>query len=153
MTPDVVSYTTLIQGYCEVNQIDEAWELFEACNRRDEPGMDVDEQMLGYMIRMCAATHDAEKALRLFNDLEHDGFIEHSKPYNAVIKACASTFRYAEKAIEYWHLMHAKNIAPDQVTYVAVLKACAQLGDTQTAYDALHELKLNNLPVNEHIFN
>jgi len=38
--------------------------------------------------------------------------------------ACASTKRYAEKAIEYWHMMHAKSIAPDQVTYVAVLKAC-----------------------------
>lgn len=49
--------------------------------------------------------------------------------------------------------MHAKNIMPDQVTYVAVLKACAQLGDTQTAYDALQELKLKGLKVNEHIFN
>ena len=39
------------------------------------------------------------------------------------------------------------------MTYVAVLKACAQLGDIQTAYDALKELKINNLQVNEHIFN
>jgi pentatricopeptide repeat protein len=105
------------------------------------------------MIRVCAATHDSEKALRLFNDLELDGFIEHSKPYNSIIMACASTYRFAPKAIEYWHLMHAKNILPDQVTYVAVLKACAQLGDTQTAYDALQELKLKGLKVNEHIFN
>ena len=86
-------------------------------------------------------------------DLELDGFIEHSKPYNAVIMACASTKRYAERAIEFWHMMHYKNIAPDQVTYVAVLKACAQLGDTQTAFDAIHELKLKKFPVNEHIFN
>ena len=57
--------------------------------------------------------------------MELDGFIEHSKPYNSVIMACASTKRYAEKAIEYWHMMHAKNIAPDQHTYVAVMKACA----------------------------
>lgn len=67
--------------------------------------------------------------------------------------ACASSQRHAGKAIEYWHTMHAKNIAPDQHTYVAVLKACAQLGDLQTAYDAMHELKLNDLVVNEHIFN
>jgi pentatricopeptide repeat protein len=82
------------------------------------------------MIRVCAATHDSEKALRMFNDLQIDGFIEHSKPYNSIIMACASTKRYAAKAIEYWHTMHVKNIPPDQVTYVAVLKACAQIGDT-----------------------
>ena len=67
--------------------------------------------------------------------------------------ACASTKRYAPKAIEYWHTMHAKNIPPDQVTYVAVLKACAQLGDTQTAYDVLQELKINGHKVNVNIFN
>ncbi len=105
------------------------------------------------MIRVCAATHDSEKALKLFNDLEIDGYIEHSKPFNSIIMACASTKRYAPKAIEYWHTMHAKNIPPDQVTYVAVLKACAQLGDTQTAYDLLQELKINGHKVNVHIFN
>ena len=39
-------------------------------------------------------------------------------------------------------MMHMKAIEPDQVTYVAVLRACAKLGDIQTAYDVLHELKL-----------
>lgn len=111
--PDTVSYTTLIQGYREANELKTCWELFELCNQRAKPGMDVDEQLLGYMIRVCAATHESEKALKLFNDLQLDGFIEHSKPYNAIIMACASTKRYAGKAIEYWHMMHAKNIMPD----------------------------------------
>jgi pentatricopeptide repeat protein len=79
---------------------------------------------------MCCKTHDSEKAIKLFNDLELDGFVEHSKPYNSILAACASTRRYAGKAIEYWHLMHAKSIMPDQLTYTQVLKACAQLGDT-----------------------
>ena len=46
-----------------------------------------------------------------------------------------------------------KNIEPDNVTYVAVLKACAQLGDIQTAYDVLQELKLKDGIMNEHVFN
>jgi len=50
-------------------------------------------------------------------------------------------------------MMHMKDIEPDQVTYVAVLKACAQLGDIQTAYDVLHELKLKQGIMNHHIFN
>ena len=55
--------------------------------------------------------------------------MEHSKPYNSIMMACASTYDYAPKAIEYWHYMHIKEIEPDQVTFVAVLKACAKLGD------------------------
>lgn len=129
LVPDAVTYTTLIQGFKEINNKDRCWEIFEKCRAREEEGMDVDEQMMGYMIRICAMTHESEKAIRLFNDLQIEGFIEHSKPFNSIIMACASTKRFASKAIEYWHMMHAKNILPDQHTYVAVLKACAQLGD------------------------
>jgi pentatricopeptide repeat protein len=68
---------------------------------------------MSYMVRVCAATHDSEKAIGLFNDLQLDGFVEHSKPYNSIMMACASTHRYAHKAIEYWHAMHAKNIPGD----------------------------------------
>ena len=105
------------------------------------------------MIRVCAKTKESEKGMKLFNDLQIEGFVEHSKPYNSIMMACASTERYADKTIEYWHLLHMKNIEPDQVTYVAVLKACAQLGDIQTAFDVLQELKLKNGIINENIFN
>ena len=56
--------------------------------------------------------------------------------------ACSTHSQTAPRTIEYWHMMHMKAIKPDQVTYVAVLRACAKLGDIQTAYDVLHELKL-----------
>lgn len=41
--PDTVSYTTLIQGYKAVNNLDKCWELFELCNQKALPGMNVDE--------------------------------------------------------------------------------------------------------------
>ena len=153
MMPDVVCYTTLIHGYAKINNIKKCWELYEECSQKNKPGQDIDEQLMSYMIRMCCKTHDSEKAIKLFNDLELDGFVEHSKPYNSILAACASTRRYAGKAIEYWHLMHAKSIMPDQLTYTQVLKACAQLGDTQTAYDVLQEMKLNGMEANEHTYN
>ena len=86
--PDKVSYTTLIQGYREANNLERCWEIYYECSKKLKPGRDIDEQMIGYMRRVCAATH-------------------------SIIMACASTYRFAPKAIEYWHLMHAKNIMPD----------------------------------------
>ena len=105
------------------------------------------------MVRLAGATHDSEKALRIFTELETDGFTESAKPYNSIISALGSTARYAPKAIEYWHQMQIKSIVPDEHTIVAVLKACSKLGDTQTAYDALQDLKIHNLPLTEHVYN
>lgn len=85
--------------------------------------------LLSLMVRIAAATHDSEKALKLFADLESDGYLETAKPYNSIISALGSTKRYATLAIEYWHKMQKKGIVPDNHTIVAVLKATSKLGD------------------------
>lgn len=77
------------------------------------------------MVRICSNTHEGEKALKLWAELESDGFIELAKPYNSIISALGSTKRFAELAIEYWHKMQLKGILPDKHTYVAVLRATA----------------------------
>jgi len=69
-----------------------------------------DEFLLSYMIRLCSATHESEKALKLFDRLEANGYIKHAMPYNSIIFALASTNRYAEKALEFWHKMHFDNV-------------------------------------------
>ena len=42
---------------------------------------------------------------------------------------------------------------PDRHTFVAVLRACSKIGDVQTAYDVLQDLKLRKFPMTEHIYN
>ena len=69
MEPDVVCYTTLIDGYFKKGNIKKCWELFEQCSTRQEPGQTLDEQLLSYMIRVCSKTKDSEMGIRLFNDM------------------------------------------------------------------------------------
>jgi pentatricopeptide repeat protein len=85
--------------------------------------------------------------------MEASGYTRHAIPYNAIIFALASTQRYAEKALEYWHKMHLENVMPDSHTFVAALKACSQLGDINSANDILHEMKLRGFPMTEHVYN
>ena len=105
------------------------------------------------MIRIAGKTHDAEKAYKLFADMEADGYIETAKTYNSIISALGSTKRYSEKAIEYFHKMQLKGIVPDEHTYVAVLRATAKVGDTQTAYDALQDMKIHGHKMTEYLYN
>lgn len=97
----------------------------------------IDEMLISFMVRIASKTHDSEKALRLFAELESMGFLRTAKPYNSIISALGSTHRHANLAIEYWHKMQLNQIVPDEHTCVLVLKACSKLGDVQTAYDAL----------------
>jgi pentatricopeptide repeat protein len=105
------------------------------------------------MIRIAGATHDSEKGLGLFYEMETNGFIETTKHYNAIISTLGTTKRYAEKAIEFWHKMRIAGIAPDRHTLVAVLKACSKLGDIETAFDAVQETKIHGVELSEHSYN
>ena len=76
LDPDVVTYTTLIDAYNRCNNIDKCWEIFLECRQFRLKGKDADEFLLSYMVRLAAKTHDSEKALKVFAELEMDGFLE-----------------------------------------------------------------------------
>ena len=113
LIPDVVCYTTLIDGYAKAENFEKCWQIYDQCMWREEEGQDIDEQMMSRMIRICSRSKEPQKAIRLFNDMQLDGFVEHSKPYNSIMMACASLPMFAPRTIEYWHMMHMKDIEPD----------------------------------------
>jgi pentatricopeptide repeat protein len=75
LTPDVVTYTTLIDAYKRVGNIDRCWQIFTE-SRSTMVDDDADELLLSYMVRLAGATHDSEKAMKIFAELETDGFVE-----------------------------------------------------------------------------
>ena len=85
------------------------------------------------MIRICAATHDAEKAISLFNRLKTHGFVEYAEPYNSLIFALASRSNYARRAVDLYRSMQKRRVVPDRHTFIAVLKATAHTGDVPAA--------------------
>mmetsp|Transcript_14056 Transcript_14056/g.23876 ORF Transcript_14056/g.23876 Transcript_14056/m.23876 type:complete len:255 (-) Transcript_14056:272-1036(-) len=105
------------------------------------------------MVRLSGATHESEKALKIFAEMESDGFIETAKHYNAIISALGSTKRFADQAIEFWQKMQTSGVVPDQHTFVAVFRACSKLGDIETAYDALQDMKMHEIKMTEHSYN
>jgi pentatricopeptide repeat protein len=67
LKPDIVTYTTVIDAYKRVRNIDKCWQLYDDYAEIEMDGREPDEFMMGYMIRLCAATHDSEKAIFMFN--------------------------------------------------------------------------------------
>ena len=98
----MVTYTTLIDDNESTGKLEKCWEIYEEIKYLRPGETDADEMLLSYMVRLAAATHEAEKALKIFAELEENGFTEVAKPYNSIISALGSTYRYAEEAIRYW---------------------------------------------------
>eukprot|EP01022_Parablepharisma_sp_SALTPOND_P028372 TRINITY_DN70869_c0_g1_i1.p2 TRINITY_DN70869_c0_g1~~TRINITY_DN70869_c0_g1_i1.p2 ORF type:complete len:345 (+),score=12.56 TRINITY_DN70869_c0_g1_i1:476-1510(+) len=157
LVPDAAAYTSLIFVYQKANNWAKCWDIFKHADVRGC----ADQYLLSYMIRICSyvtfvfcqnQTNDAEKALRLFRRLEQSGMIEYSYPYNSLIMALASRKDYAQQAIETWRKMRYLQVVPDTMTFLAVLRATAKLGDLQTAYEAIQEMKAYEQPINRDIY-
>ncbi len=58
LIPDVVCYTTLIDGYAKIENFERCWEIYNQCMQRDLEGQDIDEQMMSMMIRLCSKSKD-----------------------------------------------------------------------------------------------
>jgi pentatricopeptide repeat protein len=147
--PDCVCYTTLINAYKRSKLYSRCWDLYyQACTE------DVaDEMLMSYMVRLCAATHDSEKALNLYQAMEIKGFTKTTMNYNSIIFALSAKKKYAEKTIEMFHKMKGEGIKPDMHTYVGVLRATTHLGDINTANDVVKEIKLLGYEINEYVCN
>lgn len=149
LEPDSACYTTLIHAYKKAKSYDKCWELYNDCLFYGK----VDEFLISYMIKLAGFTHDPEKALKLYEYFELEGFNHYTINFNSLLFALSSTKRYAEKALEVFQKMKMKKVLPDSYTYVCVLRATAHLGDINTANEVLKEMKLMDIPINEYICN
>lgn len=73
LRPDAVTYTTVIDAYKRARNIPKCWELYDYFTTNvglEGEGKEADEFLLSFMIRICAATHEPEKAMRIFNEME-----------------------------------------------------------------------------------
>jgi len=66
LEPDVVCYTSVILAYSKLKKYDKCWELFEMCEFKNK----CDDTLKSIMVWICASTHDAEKAIKLWNFLQ-----------------------------------------------------------------------------------
>ena len=98
LRPDSVTYTTVIDAYKRTRNVNKCWELYDYFTTNvglEGDGKEADEFLLSYMVRLCAATHEAEKAIKIFNEMEMNGYTRHAMPYNSIIFALASSKNHA----------------------------------------------------------
>ena len=121
---DVVSWTSMICGYCNIGTLEEALVLFE---RMKVEGLEPNDFTWNVMIAGYARDGDCNGAFVLFSRMVREGLVPDLVTWNAMI----SGFTQSLKAVEAWRLfqdMMVAGIKPNQVTVTGLLPACGLMG-------------------------
>lgn len=152
---DLVSWTTLIQGYVDTGLWQEGVKVFfDTC----EAGYRADEKMMAVVISACAKLGDLSLGRKLHEHIRNQGVnvdvyvgnslvdmyskcgdiesahkvfnqmpVRNVVSWNSIILGLAESGDY-EEALRVFRKMRRKGIDPDEVTLVGVLNSCANLG-------------------------
>ncbi|KAJ6683936.1 hypothetical protein OIU85_007613 [Salix viminalis] len=158
---DVVSWTTMVSAYSQAKYSREALELYmnmlddgvrpdevtlvsviSACTNLGDLEMGfsvhsyIDEKGFGWMVSLCNALIDMyakcgcmDRAWQVFSSMSRKSLVT----WNSMISACANN-RNPEDAFGLFSSMFNYGIAPDGVTFLAILTAYAHVGLVDEGY-------------------
>ncbi|CAJ1970646.1 unnamed protein product [Sphenostylis stenocarpa] len=121
---DVYSWNSIIGGYCQAGFCGKAHELFMKMQESDSPPNVVTWNV---MITGFMQNGAEDEALDLFQRIEKDGNIKPNvASWNSLISGFLQS-RQKEKAFQIFRRMQFSNMAPNIVTVLTILPACANL--------------------------
>ncbi|KAK6146159.1 hypothetical protein DH2020_020028 [Rehmannia glutinosa] len=152
---DVVSWNAMISGYAQIDQYDKALSLFQEMRQAritpdvstllsvlsacahvgqiengdwirswiEEHGHSSNIQLVNAMIDMYAKCGDLHMARYLFDGMPEKDLVS----WNVMIGGYTHMSKYKD-ALEVFHVMQLNNVEPNDVTFLNVIPACANLG-------------------------
>ncbi|MCL7049079.1 hypothetical protein MKW94_024224 [Papaver nudicaule] len=168
LNKDFVSWTTLITGYSKLGFLDDAYQVFESMPERNsaswnamiagmlsactglgaleqggwiyehinKSGIEVDSKLATTIIDMYCKCGCLDKAFEVFNGLKHKGI----SSWNCMIGGIAMHGQ-GKAAIELFEEMQIQMVAPDGITFVNLLSACAHRGLIEEGRHYFHLMK------------
>ncbi|KAJ0021484.1 hypothetical protein Pint_31249 [Pistacia integerrima] len=116
---DVVSWTSMICGYCNVGKVEQAVVLFE---RMELEGLEPNEFTWNAMITGYARRGDSNGAYLFFSRMVREGLVPDLVTWNAIISGFAQSHR-ANEALKLFRDMLLSGIKPNDVTVTGLLPA------------------------------
>ncbi|XP_018724732.2 pentatricopeptide repeat-containing protein At5g59600 [Eucalyptus grandis] len=120
LTRDVVSWTSMICGYCHAGKMEEAVQLFEQMRRE---GLKPNDFTWNAMIAGYARTGDRNGTMALLNGMKNEGLIPDLVTWNALISGFVQG-NQVQEALKLFQEMLVSGVKPNQVTVTGLLPGC-----------------------------
>ncbi|KAL6973791.1 hypothetical protein U1Q18_027975 [Sarracenia purpurea var. burkii] len=148
-TPNLQTYTVLLNGWCRVKNLMEAGRVWnEIIEKGFKPDIVVHHTMLEGLLR-CRKTSDA---IKLFEVMKAKGPSPKVRSYTILIKDLCKQMKMKE-AIEYFEEMLESGCEPDAVVYTSLITGFGNQKRLDKVYGLLEEMEEKGCPPDARTYN
>uniref|UniRef100_A0A2P2Q4S5 Pentatricopeptide repeat-containing protein n=1 Tax=Rhizophora mucronata TaxID=61149 RepID=A0A2P2Q4S5_RHIMU len=142
--PDLITYSTIINGLCKAGRLDEAKKKFiEMMGRNLRP----DSVIYDTFVHSFCKGGKISSAFRVLKDMEKKGCNKTLQTYNSLILGLGSKSQIFE-VYGLMDEMRERGISPDSCTYNNVLRCLCEGGRIKDAPSVLDEMLQSGIPPN-----
>ncbi|KAL1209995.1 Large ribosomal subunit protein [Cardamine amara subsp. amara] len=143
VSPDVVTYNTMINGFCRFKKMDEADKVFV-----EMKGNNIEPSVVSYttMIKGYLAVDRVDDGLRIFEEMRCLGIEPNATTYSTLLPGLCDAGKMVEAKNMLKNMM-AKHIAPkDNSIFLKLLVSQSEAGDMAAATEVLKAMAALNVP-------
>merc|ERR1719428_181721 len=136
--PDIITYSTIVKGYCLEGDVDRAFHVLE--EMKGDEKFAPDEIMYNSILDGCAKQHRVEDALKLLEEMKSTGIIPSNYTLSILVKLLghARRLNQAFRMVEELSTQHG--FRPNVQVYTCLVQACVlnrRLEKALTLYDTM----------------
>ncbi|GKC93570.1 pentatricopeptide repeat-containing protein [Tanacetum coccineum] len=134
--PDIVTYTTLIDGYCKIGDLDEAKKCFDVMVSRNVEPNEVTYNALTNGLCVCG---DIDGAKRMMTKMRLNGFKDTITTHTSLLRGYCIVGR-SDEAFKHFKDLISRGMKPDTKSYEVLVNEFCKLRKPDEAIDLLREM-------------
>merc|ERR550514_1562407 len=120
--PDIITYSTIVKGYCLSGDVDRAFEVLEDMKRDSK--FAPDEILYNSLLDGCAKQHRVEEAVRLLEDMKQSGVAPSNYTLSILVKLMGRSRRLNQAFALIEELCALHGFRPNIQVYTCLIQAC-----------------------------
>merc|ERR1719373_111461 len=137
--PDIITYSTLVKGYCAEGDVERAFHILEEMKRDSK--FSPDEIMYNSILDGCAKQHRVDDALRMLDEMKSSGVNPSNYTLSILVKLLGHARRLNQAFRMVEDLSAQNNFRPNVQVYTCLVQACVLNRRLEKAL-SLHETML-----------
>lgn len=135
--PDMITYSTIIKGYCGADRLDEAIEML---SNMASQGAHADEQLFNLVLYSCACPKFHRKGIKVFSLMKEVGARPNQITCGTMMKIYGLSGMLKE-AFELLKYMKTKNIESSLIVFTNLIHNCFKNGHPESAEEAFRMME------------
>merc|ERR1719217_1461990 len=120
--PDIITYSTIVKGYCLQGDLDRAFHVLEDMKGDDK--FQPDEIMYNSILDGCAKQHRVDDALRLLEEMKSTGIVPSNYTLSILVKLLGHARRLSQAFRMVEELSQQHGFRPNVQVYTCLVQAC-----------------------------